>query len=107
MRVRVIWLVVSMAFNAFLGVCLYVATQPLHEEAPPEPSGYVGTITRTNVFVRHENFTWEQVTSTNYLEFVKNLRAIGCPEQTVRDIVTSEINRVYARRRVMEVVYPN
>jgi hypothetical protein len=107
MRVRVIWLVVSIVFNVFLGVCLYVATEPLNEEAPPESPGYIGTVTRTNVVVRHENFTWEQVTSTNYLEFVKNLRAIGCPEQTVRDIVTSEINRVYARRRVTDVVYPN
>src|ERR1700742_2319118 len=100
MRVRVIWLVASIVFNAFLAVCLYVAREPLREEAPPESPGYIGTITRTNVVVRHENFTWEQITSTNYLEFVKNLRAIGCPEQTVRDIVTSEINRVYARRRV-------
>jgi hypothetical protein len=106
MRLR-LWFVVSIAFNVFAAVCLYVAVEPYRESALPESPGYIGTVTRTNVVVRHENFTWEQITSTNYLEFVKNLRAVGCPEQTVRDIVTSEINRVFARRRVTEVVYPN
>ena len=39
--------------------------------------------------------------------FVKNLRAVGCPEQTIRDIITSEVNRLYGHRRLDEVVYPN
>jgi len=38
---------------------------------------------------------------------IKNLRAIGCPEQVIRDIITSDVNRIYARRRVTEVDYPN
>jgi hypothetical protein len=62
---------------------------------------------RTNVVVRHENFTWQMVESTNYATFVKSLRTIGCPEQTIRDIITSEIGRVYAHRKLTEVEYPN
>jgi hypothetical protein len=38
---------------------------------------------------------------------IKNLRAVACPEQTIRDIVTSQVNRFYARRRVTEVNFPN
>jgi hypothetical protein len=66
-----------------------------------------GPLIKTNVLVRHENFTWEQVESTNYVTFIKNLRAVGCPDQTIRDIIMSEVNRLYGRRRLEEVVYPN
>jgi hypothetical protein len=106
MRLR-LWLVVSIAFNVFAAVCLYVALEPLREPPPPEVPAYTGPVLKTNVVIRHENFTWEQISSTNYVEFIKNLRAIGCPDQTINDIVASEINRIYARRRVTEVVYPN
>jgi hypothetical protein len=106
MRAR-FWLIVSIAFNVFAAVCLYVAVEPFREAPPPASPAYDGPVLRTNVVVRHENFTWDQVSSTNYVEFIKNLRAIGCPEQTIRDIVSAEINRLYARRRVTEVVYPN
>ena len=34
--------------------------------------------------------------STDNKQFVENLRAIGCPEQTVKDILVAEINRRYA-----------
>jgi hypothetical protein len=106
MRAR-LWLIVSLAFNVFAAVCLYVAIEPFREPPPPPAPDYFDPVIRTNVVVRRENFTWDQVSSTNYVEFIKNLRAIGCPEPTIRDIVRSEINRLYARRRVTEVVYPN
>ena len=101
------WLILSVAFNVFAAVCLYVAVEPFREPTAPESPGYLGTVVRTNVVVRHENFTWDQISSTNYAEYIKNLRAVGCPEQTIRDMVCSEINRLYAHRRVTEVVYPN
>src|SRR5437899_3128213 len=31
-------------------------------------------------------FDWRQVESEDYRQYVANLRALGCPEQTVRDI---------------------
>lgn len=42
---------------------------------------------------------WGQVESGDYRSFVKNLRAIGCPEQTVRDIVTADLAQSFAPRR--------
>jgi hypothetical protein len=102
------WLMLSIGFNRFLAAGLYVATRPFEEEVMPISGPVdVGPYTRTNVIVRHENFTWQQVESTNYVEFVKNLRAIGCPEQTIRDIITSEAGRLFAHRKLTEVVYPN
>ena len=38
------------------------------------------------------SFHWSQLESTNFLDYVANLRAIGCPEPTIRDLITAEIN---------------
>ncbi len=37
--------------------------------------------------------------STDYPTYIKNLRATGCPEQTVRDIVTADVAATFAARR--------
>jgi len=44
-------------------------------------------------------FHWRSVETPDYRSYVENLHAIGCPEQTVRDIVISDVNRLYASRR--------
>jgi hypothetical protein len=106
MRARVL-LVLSLGFNLFLAACLYVANEPLKEPPVPVPPPLDNVIVKTNVQVRHQNFTWEMLQSTNYVILINNLRAIGCPEQTIRDIVVSEVDRLYARRRLTEVDYPN
>jgi len=106
MRAR-FWLIISVSFNLFLAASLYVATIPLKEPAVPVSPAVDNIVVKTNVLVRRENFTWEQVQSANYAALIKNLRAIGCPEQTIRDIITSDVNRIYALRRVTEVDYPN
>jgi hypothetical protein len=102
-----LWLVLSLVGNFFLLIFLYEAMVPLREPAAPPPAVDNGPLIKTNVVVRHENFTWDEVESTNYVAFVKNLRAVGCPEQTIRDIIMSEVNRWYGHRRLDEVVFPN
>jgi hypothetical protein len=44
-------------------------------------------------------FHWSQLESTNYPTYIANLRGIGCPEQTVRDIVTADVDGLYAPER--------
>lgn len=41
-------------------------------------------------------FHWEQVESDDYLQLVENLRGIGCPDDTIRDIVTARVLDDYA-----------
>ena len=41
-------------------------------------------------------FHWRQIESTNYQTYIANLRRIGCPEQTIRDIITADLHAVYA-----------
>ena len=40
-------------------------------------------------------FQWSQLYSSDYHIYVKNLRATGCPEPTVRAIVIADVDSVY------------
>ena len=48
---------------------------------------------------RTNQFQWSQLESTDYRQYIANLRAVGCPEPTVRDIIITDVMRVYAARR--------
>jgi hypothetical protein len=44
-------------------------------------------------------FRWSQLESTDYRQYIANLRAVGCPESTLKDIIMTDIMRLYAQRR--------
>jgi hypothetical protein len=41
-------------------------------------------------------FDWARLESTNYADFVGNLRAVRCPERTITDIVEADLRRMHA-----------
>ena len=43
-------------------------------------------------------FDWRQVESDDYKQYILNLRAIGCPEKTVREIIQADVNDLFASR---------
>jgi hypothetical protein len=42
--------------------------------------------------------SWRDLESEDYHKYIANLRAFGCPEQTIRDLVIADINKLYADR---------
>jgi hypothetical protein len=46
-----------------------------------------------------KTFQWSQIESADYPTYIANLRAIGCPEQTIRDIITADVGAAFAPRR--------
>ena len=63
-------------------------SEPAHD-FPPQ---FVGT--------RHATaFDWRQVESPDYKRYIANLRAIGCPEKTVKEIVTADVKDLFSARR--------
>src|SRR5262245_47286113 len=44
-------------------------------------------------------FHWSQVESADYRQYIENLRGVGCPEATIRDIILTDIMRLYAAKR--------
>lgn len=108
MRWRVIALI-SLGVNVLLAA-VWLAT-PLRF---PSRSGSLASATRdgqfgsgrTNFVVRRTFFSWRDVESPDYPVYIANLRAIGCPEQTIRDLIIADVNSLYARRRATELVTP-
>ena len=45
-------------------------------------------------------FHWSQLETPDFANYVKNLRAIGCPELTIRDIVGGELTEIYEQKRL-------
>jgi hypothetical protein len=44
------------------------------------------------------HFHWTEVESPDYKEYIARLRQIQCPEETIRDIIIADINKLYAPR---------
>lgn len=79
-----------------------VATEPASSPSPApaaqRPALAVKSATISSASTRPA-FDWRQVESTDYRNYIKNLRATGCPEQTVRDIVAADAAAAFAVRR--------
>ncbi len=50
------------------------------------------------------SFHWSQVESRDFGEYIANLRALGCPERLVRDMLLAELDEMYpsARRNTIQ-----
>jgi hypothetical protein len=107
MRRRVLlWL--SLGINIALAavlLCLPPAQTKKPEASPPMPPTVdASKVYKTNVVVRRQNFTWDEIESADYATYIANLRAIACPEATIRDIILADVNQLFARRRATEIV---
>jgi|GEM_PF-247607 len=40
-------------------------------------------------------FDWQLVESDDYRDYIANLRSIGCPEETIRDIIKADVDKLY------------
>jgi hypothetical protein len=103
-------LVASLALNLGLVWAWYhAAHRPVPPVVPPKierPFNPFDHEVKTNVVVRRLNFTWHEVESADYVTYIKNLREIGCPEGTIRDIIVADVNQLYAHRREKEIQPP-
>jgi hypothetical protein len=108
MRLRP-WFIASVGLNVILLAAWYIAhIQEVHTPPVHTPNiDLTPRMIKTNTVVRYLSITWQQIESTNLAAYVANLRAIGCPNSTVRDLVLAQVNQIYARRRATEVVTPD
>lgn len=63
-----------------------------------DSDGITNSITSTNVrtavIVRRQFFSWQELESRDYPTYIKNLHDIGCPEQTIRDIIIADVTAI-------------
>ena len=102
---------------ASLGLNVFLAAQLLHRRPslapqPASPAGSpaerptattpalaapsaVADSAATNV---PAPFHWSAVEAGDYRQYIANLRAVGCPEQVIQDIILPDLNQVFAPR---------
>jgi hypothetical protein len=97
---------ISIAANLVMFGCLVFLFK---NQSPPTPTAPVQTDSESGQAAavavatppqpESKPFRWSQLESTDYRQYIANLRGIGCPEQTIRDLVTVDVDSVYAPQR--------
>lgn len=104
-------LILSLGINVLLvGLLLRPAPKPDAQAPAPESrtnvaasSGSTKSSPKPQIVI-HTNapthsFSWREVESPDYREYIANLRSIGCPEETIRDIIRADVNKLYDEKR--------
>ena len=108
-RTSLVLLAINLALVAAIAYLVYLV-----RNSPSEPGPLTDTKIQTNtvtqIAVRKINATnllalssrptnWAALESTNYFVYIANLRAFGCPQEVIKDIIITDIARLYARKR--------
>jgi hypothetical protein len=64
----------------------------------PAAMGAANSFTAPQIITVTNDFRWRQLESEEYRTYIDRLRSIGCPEQTIRDIVISDLDKLMAPR---------
>lgn len=70
---------------------LTVTTKRLVRNLPPPPAATATT--------NPQPFHWSGLESPDYAVYAANLRAVGCPERTLRDILLPDLEKLYDERK--------
>jgi hypothetical protein len=107
MKSKNLVIALPLALNIALGVALFlqpeaksttVGINQHHEEKSPEARLEDTKSLNEEIATATQTFTWESVESGDYLTYIENLRSIGCPEDTIRDIISADVNKLYDQR---------
>jgi hypothetical protein len=113
MKLRLI-LILSVCVNLALAGAYFMGKR---SSTAPEPAAQAAdatkSITKSNRERRAQivvngvtnDFRWGSVESDDYRHYIANLREIGCPEETIRDIIIADVNKLYAGR--LAALYPS
>jgi hypothetical protein len=107
-------LTISFTLNALgLGLVLWLALPGSRSEARARVSRFLTSrVSRVKnqpapspveaaaaaVLEVNEPFHWVQIEAADYQVYLANLRGIGCPESTVRDILIADVNDLFSGR---------
>jgi len=104
--------IVSLCLNVVLGFVYFGWAKPtVTASAPSESLGSAGEIKHEGAKVPAETnslatavpspkfprkgFKWALIEAADYQQYVANLRAVGCPEETIRDIILADLDAMY------------
>jgi hypothetical protein len=81
-----------------------IAAQPAGKSATPSLPARKTSSAEKKASVSGTNapaqtFGWRMVESGDYRQYIANLRSIGCPEETIRDIIVADVNKLFESRK--------
>lgn len=104
------WILLSAFLNLALVAALFLPPTRSQEQsthskeissstAALERAGVRSPEIRTVVITNQAGaMTWRHVESEDYKTYIANLRAIQCPEQTIREIIMADVGKLYQKR---------
>jgi len=103
-------LILSLCLNvALCGFVVYKRTsksESAKPEAAAKPAGPAASLKTAKgdgktvtVIVPTTALDWRIVESEDYKKYIANLREIGCPEETIRDIIIADVNKLFESRK--------
>jgi hypothetical protein len=95
---RLLW-IVSCGLNVVLACALMIRALGLHEGPYGDPVRRVAQFFGAEGRAAERTivqFHWSLLESTNYPDYIVNLRATGCPWSAIKDIVIGDVQRAYA-----------
>lgn len=102
MNRRVAFWVLLLTANAAMWF-VFVRKQSLAKSQPPKivvvtNRAPAASTTAPVTVIRTNAFNWTQLESEDYRTYIARLRSIECPEQTIRDIVIADLEKLMAAR---------
>src|ERR1041384_5480696 len=70
--------------------------KPAAVAAAPERKSRTPMVVTNSVV---QKIDWRMVESEDYKKYITNLRSIGCPEETIRDIIIADVNKLFEDRK--------
>ncbi len=103
-------LAVSLCLNVGLAAAYLVKSPPASVETVAKTTAKPGTAPRGDKKDKSaaasaepikviQQIDWRVVESEDYKKFIANLRSIGCPEETIKDIIVADVNKLYDSKR--------
>lgn len=95
--------IASLALNLLLGVAIIAllrlgSAQPSSVvrviRALPAPTNAMSRIVSTNI-IEARPFRWSDLESEDYHVYIGRLRAVECPEKTIKQIIAADIHQLY------------
>jgi hypothetical protein len=77
-----------------------LVSQPANHVVKPDAKTNATARAPRSIPSADKKFGWQDVTNDGYLDYVASLRSVGCPEKQVRNIVVSDVNELFDKRRL-------
>src|ERR1044072_3357657 len=64
---------------------------------PRAPAQTIGGVPLDGAVARR--FRWNELESPDFKTYIANLRSVGCPDETILDLIIAEVEKQFSKRR--------